>query len=154
MAPALLDTNVLVYAAYRRSPLHEAAATLVDRGLRQRGLYCIAPQNLVEFAAVVTRRRRNEVPLPAETIVSISETLYRSRSLTKIYPRRGTILRAIRDGNSLGIFGSAWYDLFLAWTMRDAGVRAIVTENTTDFARIPFVNACGIEKAVEKQELH
>lgn len=33
MGLALLDTNVLIYAAYRRSPLHEIAAILVDRAL-------------------------------------------------------------------------------------------------------------------------
>ena len=151
MAMALLDTNVLVYFAYRRAPLHELAENLIERGLRQRGLYCIAPQNLVEFAAVVTRRRRDETPLPAETIVRISDTLYRSRSMVKIYPRRGTVMRAIREGNALGIYGSAWYDVFLAVTMRDAGVRAIVTENVSDFRRIPFVDAYGIQEAANRQ---
>jgi len=151
VAMALLDTNVLVYFAYRRAPLHELAENLIERGLRQRGLYCIAPQNLVEFAAVVTRRRRDETPLPAETIVRISDTLYRSRSMVKIYPRRGTVMRAIREGNALGIYGSAWYDVFLAVTMRDAGVRAIVTENVSDFRRIPFVDAYGIQEAANRQ---
>ena len=151
MAMALLDTNVLVYFAYRRAPLHELAENLIERGLRQRGLYCIAPQNLVEFAAVVTRRRRDETPLPAETIVRISDTLYRSRSMVKIYPRRGTVMRAIREGNALGIYRSAWYDVFLAVTMRDAGVRAIVTENVSDFRRIPFVDAYGIQEAANRQ---
>lgn len=63
-------------------------------------------------------------------------------------------MRAIREGNSLGIYGSAWYDLFLAVTMRDAGVRAIVTENAADFRRIPFVTAYGIEEAAENQNLN
>jgi predicted nucleic acid-binding protein len=141
MAPALLDTNVLVYAAYRRSPLHEAAALLVERGLKQRGAFCIAPQNLVEFAAVVTRRRQNDHPLPANQLLRISDLLYRSRTLTKIYPRRGTVARAIGEGARLEISGSAWYDLFLALTMREAGVRSIVTENISDFERLPFVVA-------------
>ena len=141
MAPALLDTNVLVYAAYRRSPLHEAAALLVERGLKQRGVFCIAPQNLVEFAEVVTRRRQNDQPLPANHLFRISDLLYRSRTLTKIYPRRGTVARAMREGVRLEIGGSAWYDLFLALTMRDAGVRSIVTENISDFERLPFVVA-------------
>lgn len=83
MALALLDTMVLVYAAFHRTPLHEAAARLVDRGLRCRWVFCIAPQNLVEFAAVVTRRRRDETPLSAADIIRMSDRLYRSRILTK-----------------------------------------------------------------------
>ncbi|MCI0681880.1 MAG: type II toxin-antitoxin system VapC family toxin [Gemmataceae bacterium] len=153
MALALLDTNVLVYFAYRSAPLHKEAETLLERGLRKRGVFCIAPQNLVEFAAVVTRRRRGEPVLPAEALIRMTDTFYRSRTLTKIYPRRGTVMRAIREGNALEVYGSAWYDLFLAVTMRDAGVRAIVTENAADFRRIPFVTAYGIEEAAKNENL-
>jgi len=141
VAPALLDTNVLVYAAYRRSPLHEQAAILVDRGLKQRGLYCVAPQNLVEFAAVTTRRRSGDHPLSDEEVLRITDLLYRSRTLMKIYPRRGTVARAMAEGTQLGVAGPAWYDLFLALTMRDAGVRTIVTENVSDFERLRFITA-------------
>lgn len=147
MAPALLDTNVLVYAAYRRSPFHDAAAVLVNRGLKQRGVFCISPQNLVEFAAVVTRRRQQDQPLPFDHVLRIADLLYRSRTLAKIYPRRGTVARAIREGARLEIRGSAWYDLFLAMTMRDAGVRSIITENVSDFEQLPFVVARRISEA-------
>jgi hypothetical protein len=41
----------------------------------------------------------------------------------------------------LEVVGSAWYDLFLALTMRDSGVRSIVTENVSDFEQVPFVVA-------------
>ena len=139
MGLALLDTSVLIYAAYRRSPLHEAAATLVDRALRHRGLYCIAPQNLVEFAAVATRRRADEDPMHAEDVFRITDALYRSRTLIKIYPRRGTVSRAMREGSDLGVQGPAWYDLFLALTMRDAGVRELITENVSDFEGLSFL---------------
>src|SRR5438309_53797 len=98
MALALLDTNVLVHAVYRASPLYTKAAQLVDRGLRRRGVYCIAPQNLVEFAAVVTRSRLVEPPLPATEVARVAGLLYASRRLRKIYPLRATIQRAIRDG--------------------------------------------------------
>lgn len=139
MASTLLDTNVLVHAMYEGSPLHERAAELVDSGLQRRGLYCIAPQNLVEFAAVVSRARLVSVPLPAAEISRIGSLLYRSRLLAKIYPSRGTVIRAIREGAALGVTGPAWYDLFLAATMRDAGVHVIITENVGDFEKIPFV---------------
>jgi len=141
MALALLDTNVLIYAVYRRSPLHAQAATLLERALKERGLYCIAPQNLIEFAAVVTRRRAADHSLPDEEVLRITDLLYRSRTLMKIYPRRGTVARALIEGSRLGIHGSAWYDLFLALTMRDAGVRIVVTENVSDFDQFPFVSA-------------
>ena len=93
----LLDSNVLGHAVYKGSPVHAAAAELVDRGLRHRDVYCIAPQNLVEFAAVVTRPRLVSPPWPGREVVRIAELLYRSRRLAKIYPSRGTVIRAM-DG--------------------------------------------------------
>jgi hypothetical protein len=53
-------------------------------------------------------------------------------------------MRAAVEGAALGITGPAWYDLYLAITMRDAGVRVVITENVGDFERIPFVTARGI----------
>jgi len=149
VALSLLDTNVLVHAIYRKSPLHAAAGELVDRALTERGRYCIAPQNIIEFAAVVTRGRFVDPPLSGQEVHRVASLLYRSRRLAKIYPRRGTVIRAIKDGAALGITGTAWYDLFLATTMREAGVYVVVTENVEDFRRFPFVAARRIEQAAE-----
>lgn len=139
MYPALLDSNVLVHAAYQASPLHEPAARLVDLGLRRRGRFCIAPQNIVEFVAVGTRPRAVRPPLSPEDIHRMAGRLARSRCLRKIHPRRGTVLRAVEEGARLGVRGTVWYDLFLALTMRDNGIVEIVTENASDFLAFPFV---------------
>jgi predicted nucleic acid-binding protein len=147
VAPALLDTNVLVHAVYLGSPLHEVAASLVDRALRTRGLYCISPQNLTEFAAVVSRPRFVTPALAPEQIVQIGDILYRSRRLAKIYPQRGSVMRAMREGADLGIVGPAWYDLYLAVTMRDSGVHNIVTDDSEHFRRFPFVNVIPLRTA-------
>src|SRR5262245_65551954 len=117
MPSALLDSNVLVHAAYRKSPQHAASATLLDAGLRQARRFCIAPQNLVEFAAVVTRPRFVDPPLPGAEVLRMTDLLYRSRRLRKIYPQRGTVARTLREGSALGLQGPRWYDLFLAVTM-------------------------------------
>ena len=77
MAMALLDTNVLVHAADRLSPLHTRAAQLVELGLRERGRFCISPQNLVEFSAVVTRPRLVRAPLPADDLHVETRKRYR-----------------------------------------------------------------------------
>lgn len=144
----LLDTNVLVHATFRGAEFHSEAAELIDRGLRERGQFCLSPQNLVEFAAVVTRSRFVSSPLPPAEIRRIGDLLYRSRTLHKIYPSRGTVARAIREGTSLGIAGPKWYDLYLAMTMREAGVEVIVTQNVDDFNSIPSIQAITIRDAL------
>jgi predicted nucleic acid-binding protein len=141
MAPALLDTNVLVHAAYKAAAHHRAAAELLARGLREKGLYCIAPQNIVEFAAVVTRPRFVDPVLPAGEVDRICNLLYLSRTLSKIHPIRGTVGRTTREGARLGVTGTAWYDLYLAMTMRDSGVDTIITQDIADFRKFPFVVA-------------
>ena len=141
MALALLDTNVLVYAAYKGAAHHLQAAELLARGFREKNLYCIAPQNIVEFAAVVTRARFVDPVLPAEEVERISDLLYRSRTLSKIHPLRGTVSRTSREGARLGVTGTAWYDLYLAMTMRDSGVETIITQDIADFRKFPFVVA-------------
>jgi predicted nucleic acid-binding protein len=142
----LLDTNVLIHAAFTEAPHHEAAALLLARGLAKAGIYCIAPQNIVEFAAVATRPNLVTNPLSPTELQRMTTLLYASRHLKKIYPRRGTVMRAVRHGASLKFSGSAWYDIFLATTMQDYGVRSIITEDLTTFRRIGFVNARGIEE--------
>src|SRR5262245_6148272 len=99
---ALLDTNVLVYAADRLSELHAQAAELVAGGLRRSGRYCLARQSLLDFTAVVTRPRLVREPWPLEKVLRITSELYRSRRLRKIYPRRGTVIRTMREGAVLG----------------------------------------------------
>lgn len=148
MPVALLDSNVLVHAAFVDSALHSDAALLVDRALGSRGTYCISPQNLVEFSAVATLARFVTHPASGAEVLRITELLYRSRRLTKIYPKRGTVMRAVRHGATLGLTGPRWYDLYLAMTMVDAGVGIIITDNVADFRQFPFIRAQTIQEAL------
>jgi predicted nucleic acid-binding protein len=120
----------------------------VALALKKRDRFCIAPQNLIEFGAVVTRKRFVDPPLPLEEVERMTTLLYHSRRLSKIYPLRGTVMRTLCEAKILEIQGVLWYDLFLAMTMRDAGVHTIVTDNIQDFHRFPFLSAVRIEEAL------
>jgi len=144
----LLDTNVIVHAIYKGSPLHLPAATLVKRALEEKRQFCITPQNIIEFLSVVTRSRFVDPPLDVEDAVKIASKLFKSRRLRKIYPARGTVLRAAGEGLRIGLTGTAWYDLYLAVTMRDNKVETIVTENIRDFRSLDFISAIRIADAV------
>ncbi len=152
MAHALLDTNVLVHAAYEAAPLHVPALRLLDHALTVQGAFCIAPQNMVEFASVVSKKRHVHAVMPPADIAAFLSVLYRSRILKKIYPKRATVMRALREGARLGITHTTWYDAYLASTMRDAGVSRIVTDNLSDFHKFPFITAVGIEDAAQQLE--
>jgi hypothetical protein len=57
-----VDTNVLVYAVFPAMPEHAASRTLVDTAKATGADLCFAPQNLIEFYAVVTDPRRVTQP--------------------------------------------------------------------------------------------
>lgn len=146
-SPAALDTNVLVYAHDRQSAFFAGAGALLDAALRHPGLYAVTPQVLSEFFAVISDGRR--VPNPATPAVAADAVirLCRSRSLAKVYPKRGTIARAVRLAARLHRPGAALFDVILAQTLLDGGVRRIVTEDVADFGRIPGLTAKTIAQA-------
>jgi uncharacterized protein len=85
-ASAMLDTNVLVYAADAGSPFHEAARQLRDRGVRGEIALVVCPQVLLEFFAVVTHPRRVHTPRsPQEASAEIAKYM-RARRIRTIYP--------------------------------------------------------------------
>lgn len=66
LEPALLDTNVLVYAHDSLRTKHAEARRLCDLGLAGGATLCLAPQNLFEFYAVVTNPERVATPRSAQ----------------------------------------------------------------------------------------
>ena len=137
----LLDTNLLVYAHNRQAPLFDAAAALLDTALRRADLHCVSPQNLAEFFVVVTDPRRFPAPLAPHEAARRLGRLWRSRTLHKIYPKRGTHERAARLAARLDRRGSDFFDVLLAQTMLDNGVGRLITADVRDFRSIPGIAA-------------
>jgi predicted nucleic acid-binding protein len=63
---ALVDTNVLVYAADATSPFHHQSKQFRDKGLRGEIPLCIFPQIFSEFYAITTDPRRVANPWTQE----------------------------------------------------------------------------------------
>jgi predicted nucleic acid-binding protein len=95
-ATALLDTNVLVYAADEASPFHHRSRDLMDRGLSGQISLCVCPQVLIEFFAIITDSRRVENPREPEEAVEEIEKYLLSKNILKIYPKEDTLQRALR----------------------------------------------------------
>ena len=128
----LLDTNILVHAAGAKSPQHARAKNLRDRAAAGEIEACIAAQVLVEFYAVVTDPHRFQPPLtPAQVQRDLKS--YLSSHLWLILPKETTTSRMLDLLGSRSVRGGNIFDLFLAATMLDNGVRTICTENVRDF---------------------
>jgi hypothetical protein len=91
-----------------------------------------------------------EPPISAQDAYKMGQILYQSRCLSKIYPKRGTVIRTLRDGRDRKATGARWYDLFLVATMKDGKVHEIITENVKDFSNIPAITVHTISRAAAR----
>ena len=140
MADYLPDTNLLLRLGDTNSPLytvtHDAINILRARGDR---VY-IVPQNLYEFYAVVTR------PASARGGLNLTPTTAKA----EMNRLRGTfIFRADTADvftewanlvDTYGVSGVQAHDVRIVAAMRVHGISNLLTFNTVDFVRYPFVN--------------
>jgi len=98
---ALIDTNVLIYAADETSPFHLAAKELRDRGVKGDIALCICPQLLSEFYAVITDPRRTAQPRSSREASAEIEKYLLHDNLIKIYPVSGVIEKLLELLNAM-----------------------------------------------------
>jgi len=135
----LLDANILVHAAGARSPRHAKARELRDQAASGEFEACLTPQVLTEFYAVVTDARRFQPALtPTEAQREVRN--YLASRLKLILPKETTTARMLNLLGSKNVRSGRIFDLFLAATMLDNGVRRIYTENVNDFEGISGID--------------
>ena len=143
--PALLDTNVLIDALYKGSDHYPAARALLEQAMQGDPAFCITPQVLAEFYAVVTHPKRSTDPKsPEEALDAIAgflaipgmllllippDIVSRWMELVRRYPQHVTNRKI--------------FDAQLVATMLAHGVRRIYTFNVCDFS--PFAEIEVIE---------
>jgi toxin-antitoxin system PIN domain toxin len=131
--PALLDTNVLVYAVFPAMPQHAASRALVDLAKAAGANLCVAPQNLVEFYAVVTDPRRVTQPKSSDEALQAIDDLLALPGLA-LLPIPGDLInrwaQLLRQNPATK---KRAFDTQLVATMLGNGVKKIYTFNTADF---------------------
>jgi predicted nucleic acid-binding protein len=136
-ARALLDTNVLVYAADAGSPFHEPARHLRDRGFRGEIPLVVSPQVLLEFFAVVTNPRRVHTPRSPQEATAEMAKYMRARHIQMIYPRTDILRRVLAlHAQHPEVARQDIFDLSLVATMLANQVTRIYTYNQQHFT--PF----------------
>jgi predicted nucleic acid-binding protein len=121
----LIDTNILLYALDRKSPLHPKAKALLELGLHEGTRLVVAHQNILECIGVLTRGYK--VPRG----IALREVIAFTSAFEQIAPFPGTIdtfLSLMRRAKAVYVF-----DMYLAATMLDNNVERIITANTKDF---------------------
>jgi toxin-antitoxin system PIN domain toxin len=132
---ALLDTNVLVYAADDTAPQREAARRLINQGTREELFLCVTPQVMCEFFAVITDPRRVGTPWNREKAIGAIDRYIRSRRIMKIYPTVDTLERMVDLLREHDIVRQDIFDLHLVATMLSNSITRLYTYNRADFSR-------------------
>ncbi|MDA4130114.1 MAG: PIN domain-containing protein [Thaumarchaeota archaeon] len=134
-AVAFVDTNILAYAfdesdENRRQP----CVDLVRAGFQGEAEYSISNQVLSELFVVLTKQVGK--PLPKEKAAIVVSGFADSSKWKKLNYTHITVKRALQD---LQTISTSFWDILIAETMREAGIKLVYTENEKDFRKIPWV---------------
>ena len=131
---AVIDTNVLVYAADDSSEFHEASRELRDS---EDIALAITPQILMEFYAIITDPRRVTSPRSGEEARAEIEKYVHSPRILTLHPTQDVLTRVLALLETYPqVTRQTIFDLFIVATMLGNGVNRIYTLNESDFA--PF----------------
>lgn len=128
---AVVDTNVLVYAADESSEFHGAS-----RLLRESGdiALAITPQILMEFYAIITDPRRVTSPRSADEARTELEKYTLSPHIVTLHPTPDILTRVLALLEAYPqVTRQTIFDLFIVATMLGNGVNRIYTFNERDF---------------------
>lgn len=131
--PIFIDTNLLVYASERRSPLHATALQALqdtyDAGVR----IWTSRQVLREYLATLTRPQLWGNPQPARTLIAEVRHFESRFLIAEDGPEVTTRLVALLEQIPIG--GKQIHDANIVATMQAHGIRRLLTHNTADFTR-------------------
>jgi len=134
-----IDTNILVYASFPGTPLHDAArARLTD--LESSGVvFWTSRQVLREFLAATTRPG---VVVPAPTAHALTQALQQFEAEFEIADEDAAVTAVLLGLlKSRTIQGKQIHDANIVATMRRYGIPSLLTHNTADFTRyVPEIN--------------
>jgi predicted nucleic acid-binding protein len=136
----LIDTNVLLRRAQPGHPLHASAVDSVARFLARSTPVYFTPQNIAEFWNVATRPAdKNGLGLPHATVLAeiaaIESLLILLPDAPAVCPEWKRLVTTHR------VTGVKVNDARLVAFMSVFRIKSILTFNTGDFTRYPFIAA-------------
>jgi toxin-antitoxin system PIN domain toxin len=138
LEPAVVDTNVLVYAVFSAMPNHAASRALLDTANAAGANLYVAPQNLVEFFAVVTDPRRVTQPRTYDDALQTIDDLLALPGLALLPVPSDLITRWSQLIRQSSATKKRSFDTQLVATMLASSIMKIYTFNTADFQVFAF----------------
>ncbi len=133
----VVDTNVLVYAADRASPVHAVCRGRLEEWRRQAAVWYLTWGIVYEFLRVITHPRVLRNPWAIAEAWKFVDSVLASPGLGMLVPteRHAEVADDVLTGVP-HLSGNLLYDAQTAVLMREHGIRTIYTRDT-DFHRFP-----------------
>src|SRR3989338_5072076 len=130
----LIDTNVLVYGFENSDKFKQEKSMLVIEKSAVENNVFVSVQNMAELARVLTEKVKIKVPANiTQTYLLKIGNLFR-----RIFYDEFTIMNALDISEKYKLH---FFDALLVATMKENGIKTIITENDKDFEKIPFIKA-------------
>jgi predicted nucleic acid-binding protein len=133
----MLDTNILVDALYEDLPEYPAASHLLTLAEDAAAAFCVAPQILAEFYAIITDPRRVSDAYTAEEARQEVEKIRHKRGIRILPVPIDIVDRWLELLRTHPVTRSRIFDVQLVATMLGNEVRQIYTFNVRDFTPFP-----------------
>jgi len=137
-ADYLIDTNVFVYAINKDAPFHKESYNIVNAGISGSVNLCTTTNNLLEFFAIVTDKRRIENPLSEESALEVVQILINSE-IEIINIGTQDVIKSMGSSVKISKSSQFIFDLVIAAAMLNNEVQKIITYNKKDFKKIPNI---------------
>jgi len=135
----LIDTNILVYANNEDSEYHKVSKDLIEKAVNGDIEVALSIQNLFEFYAIITDKRRIEHPLSPKYAKELIEFYKVNEFIKVIYPLPNTITTVTKLIERYKPKGQSIFDYLLVATMNDYSIPQIYTSNTKHFEVFDFI---------------
>jgi predicted nucleic acid-binding protein len=129
-----VDSNVLIYSAIESMPEHRSVVSFFESRVLPGEITCaVTFPVLLEFVHITTDPKRFNPPLELEESVSIVEQYWNAANWRKLLPRRQTGAKTFELLRRHGLGRKRLLDTYLAATLLDHNIHALLTCNTRDF---------------------
>jgi len=132
-----IDTNVLIYANNRESPLCEVARGTLDELNRSGNTLFVSNQVIREYLVIMTRPGFIEKPISLESAIEDAKRIIKEFSL--LFADRSSLDKLIELVLNHAIRGKKIHDAAIVSLMLTNGTTDILTHNIDDFKSFPEI---------------
>ncbi len=131
MTKTLIDTNILFYAFTNQDPIKKDNAIKIIEEKTKKKELVLSIQNITELNRTCKEKTQH---MTDEQI--IQNAYYLTLASEIIYYQTKTTIEAVKISTQYKIH---YFDSLLIATMQENQIQEIITENTKDFERIPWL---------------